>query len=107
MDLAAAAINFLFFVANAILGLLLLAIIINAVLSWLFAFDVINYRNRFVAQVANVLDQITSPILAPLRRFIPALGGLDITPIIAWILISGVQSYLLPAAQRAALGLVY
>jgi YggT family protein len=107
VDLAAAAINFLFFVANAILGLLLLAIIINAILSWLFAFDVINYRNRFVAQLASVLDQITGPILAPLRRFIPSLGGLDITPIIAWILISGIQSYLLPAARMAALGLVY
>lgn len=107
MDLAVAAINFLFFVADAILGLLILAIIVSAVLSWLFAFDVINPRNRFVGQLASALDQITGPILAPLRRVIPPLGGLDVTPIIAWILITGIRSYLLPAAKMAALGLVY
>jgi YggT family protein len=107
VPLAAAAIDFLFFVADAILGLLILAIIINAVLSWLFVFDVINYRNRFVAQLANTLDRIVGPMLAPLRRIIPPLGGLDLTPIVAWIVISGIRSYLLPAAKMVAMGLVY
>jgi YggT family protein len=107
LDLAAAAINFLFFVTGAILQLLVFAIIISAVLSWLIAFDVINYRNRFVYNLAMTLDRITGPIMAPFRRFIPPLGGIDVTPIIVLILISGVQSYLLPAAHQAALGLTY
>lgn len=106
MEFAAAVIGFIFFVANAILTLLVWAIIISAILSWLFAFDVINHRNRFVSQLAYALDRITGPVLAPLRRFIPSLGGIDVTPIIALILIQGIKAYLLPAAHAAALSLV-
>lgn len=68
---------------NTILGLMTWAIILSAILSWLFAFDVINHRNRFVNQVAMFLDALTGPILAPFRKIIPPLGGLDITPIVA------------------------
>lgn len=106
MEFAAAVIGFIFFVAGAILTLLVWAIIISAILSWLFAFDVINHRNRFVSQLAYALDRITGPVLAPLRRFIPPLGGIDVTPIIALILIQGIKAYLLPAAHSAALGLI-
>ena len=68
---------------NTILGLMTWAIILSAILSWLFAFDIINHRNRFVNQVAMFLDALTGPILAPFRKIIPPLGGLDITPIVA------------------------
>jgi len=68
---------------NTILSLMTWAIILSAILSWLFAFDVINHRNRFVNQVAMFLDALTAPILGPFRRIIPPLGGLDITPIVA------------------------
>ncbi len=68
---------------NTILSLMTWAIIISAIMSWLFAFDVINHRNRFVSQVAMFLDALTGPILGPFRRVIPPLGGLDITPIVA------------------------
>ncbi|HYC67632.1 YggT family protein [Brevundimonas sp.] len=68
---------------NTVLGLMTWAIILSAILSWLFAFDVINHRNRFVNQVAAFLDALTGPILAPFRKIIPPLGGLDITPIVA------------------------
>ncbi len=68
---------------NTILSLMTWAIIISAIMSWLFAFDVINHRNRFVSQVAMFLDALTAPILSPFRRIIPPLGGLDITPIVA------------------------
>jgi YggT family protein len=68
---------------NTILSLMTWAIILSAILSWLFAFDVINHRNRFVNQLAGFLDSLTAPILAPFRRLIPPLGGLDISPIVA------------------------
>jgi YggT family protein len=68
---------------NTVLGLMTWAIILSAILSWLFAFDIINHRNRFVNQVAMFLDALTGPILAPFRKIIPPLGGLDITPIVA------------------------
>ena len=68
---------------NTILSLMTWAIILSAILSWLFAFDIINHRNRFVNQIAMFLDALTGPILAPVRRIIPPLGGLDISPIVA------------------------
>ncbi len=73
---------------TTILSLMTWAIILSAILSWLFAFDVINRRNRFVNQFASFLDSLTGPILAPFRRVIPPLGGIDITPIIAILAIN-------------------
>ncbi|HEX8662078.1 MAG TPA: YggT family protein [Brevundimonas sp.] len=73
---------------DTILSLMTWAIILSAIFSWLFAFDVINRRNRFVAQVADFLDRITTPILAPFRRIIPPLGGIDISPIVVLLLIN-------------------
>jgi len=102
----AAIVNFVFFLVNAVLTLMVWALIINAILSWLVAFDVINLRNRFVYQVARMLDALTRPILAPVQRVIPPLGGVDITPIIVILLITGVQRYLLPAANLAVLNAV-
>lgn len=77
---------------NTILSLLSFAIIAAAILSWLFAFDVINPRNRFVGQVAYFLDRITSPLLEPVRRVVPLLGGIDISPIIVLLLIQFVTT---------------
>jgi YggT family protein len=87
---------FLFHVIDAILGLLILAIIINAILSWLVAFDVVNLRHPYVRQFARALDAVTRPILAPFRRIVPAFGGIDVTPILALIVLECVQRYLLP-----------
>ncbi len=106
MTIAASLVGFLFFLIGAALQLLLIAIIANAILSWLFAFEVVNYRNRFVYQLATVLDRITSPILAPLRRFIPPLGGIDLTPVVALIVIQGLQIFLIPALYATSMGLV-
>jgi YggT family protein len=92
--------SFLFFIINSLLGLLVWAIIISAILSWLVAFDVINLRNRFVYNVARFLDAVTRPVLAPFQRFIPPLGGVDISPIIAILVIQGFRIYLLPMIFR-------
>jgi YggT family protein len=88
--------SFIEFILGALLQLLTYAIIANAILSWLIAFDVINLRHPFARQVARFLDAVTRPVLAPFRRFIPPIGGIDITPIIALLVIQGVQFYLLP-----------
>ena len=81
----AAIINFVFFIIIALGQLLIWAIIISAVMSWLVAFDVINLRNRFVYNVARFLEAVTRPVLAPFQKIIPPLGGVDISPIIAAI----------------------
>jgi YggT family protein len=62
-----------------------------AVLSWLIAFNVINTRNRFIATVIDFLYRITEPVLRPLRRIIPNLGGIDITPAVLILILFFVQ----------------
>ena len=75
--------GFLYFVIDGVLGLLILAIIISAILSWLVAFNVINLRNQFVYGVARFLDAVTTPVLRPFQRLLPPMGGMDFSPIIA------------------------
>jgi YggT family protein len=89
-------IHFLYFVLDGLLGLLVIAIIISAILSWLVAFDVINLRNPMVYNIARFLDAVTRPILRPVQRVIPAIGGVDISPIIVLLVIQGIRIYLLP-----------
>ncbi|HKP80093.1 MAG TPA: YggT family protein [Phenylobacterium sp.] len=90
--------SFLFFVVRGLLNLLLFAIIVSAVLSWLVAFSVINLRNQLVYNVVRALDAITRPVLRPVQRLIPPLGGVDISPIIVILLIQGALLYLIPRA---------
>jgi YggT family protein len=90
--------SFVLFILSNLIGLMEFAIIASAVLSWLVAFEVINTRNRFVYQFVRFLDAVTYPILAPFRRIIPPLGGMDITPIIALLVLQGINRYLLPMA---------
>lgn len=99
--------SFIYFIIDALLGLLVWAIIISAILSWLVAFDVINLRNRIVYSIARFLDAVTRPILRPFQRLIPPLGGVDITPILALLVIQGLRIYILPMVFRplqAAIG---
>ncbi|WP_337189315.1 YggT family protein [Phenylobacterium sp.] len=88
--------GFLLFVLQNLIGLLVIAIIVSAVMSWLVAFNVINLRNQFVYSVARVLDAITQPVLRPFQKVIPPLGGVDISPIVAILVLQGISRYLLP-----------
>ncbi len=88
--------GFIYFILSSLLGLLMLAILIKAVLSWLFAFGVIDRRNNAARSMDDFLGAVTAPVLRPLQRIIPPLGGIDITPILALLILQGVQGYLLP-----------
>jgi YggT family protein len=57
-------------------------LILAAVMSWLISFNVINTRNRLVYTVAEFLYRVTEPALRPIRRYIPSLGGIDISPVV-------------------------
>ena len=79
---------------RALLDVILIALqlyiwllIAQAVLSWLIAFNVVNTRNQFVAMVWDFLYRITEPALGPIRRLLPNLGGIDISPVILILLI--------------------
>ena len=67
---------------TTVITLYVWALIISAILSWLTMFNVINMQNKFVYMVADFLYRITEPALRPIRRVIPNLGGIDISPII-------------------------
>lgn len=88
-------IYFVFFIVGSLLNLLKWAVIISAIISWLVAFDVINLRNNVVYSISRFLDAVTRPLLAPLRRVIPPLGGVDLSPIVLILILIGVQSFLL------------
>jgi YggT family protein len=60
-------------------------IIATVILSWLVAFNVINGSNPYVRQVGYALRRLTEPVLAPVRRVLPDLGGIDISPIVVLI----------------------
>ena len=74
-----------------VLDLYVWLLIAAAILSWLIAFNVVNTRNQLVAAVAEFLYRITEPLLAPIRSFLPNLGGLDISPIILILIIILIQ----------------
>jgi YggT family protein len=83
---------------RAILDVILIAlsfyiwvVIAAAVLSWLVAFNVVNPRNQFVHLVGDFLYRITDPVLRPIRNMLPPMGGIDISPIILFLIIILIQ----------------
>lgn len=76
-------------------------LVASAVLSWLIAFNVINMRNQFVAMIVEALWRLTEPALRPIRRFLPNLGGLDISPVVLILLLIFVQNLLVEYFLRA------
>ena len=77
----------LFLVIDLALQLYMYLVIAAALLSWLIAFNVVNMRNQLVASIADFLYRITEPALRPIRRFMPDLGGIDISPVILILII--------------------
>ena len=60
-------------------------ILAMVIMSWLVAFGIVNRSNQYVRQIGYALDRLTEPLLKPIRRFLPDLGGIDISPIILLI----------------------
>ena len=69
-------------VALIVIELYMWAVIIGVVLSWLVAFNVVNTTNRFVVMVRDFIYRLTEPLLRPIRRMLPNLGGLDLSPMV-------------------------
>ena len=91
----AALIDFFFTLMQALIQIFIWVMIANAILSWLVAFDVINVRNQMAYNVVRFLDAVTRPVLRPVQRIIPPLGGIDISPIIVILVLSLGSSKLL------------
>ena len=65
-----------------LLQLYVFIVIAQAVISWLVAFGVLNLSNPQAARLVELLAKLTEPVMAPIRRYVPPIGGIDITPII-------------------------
>jgi YggT family protein len=65
-----------------------------AILSWLIAFNVVNIRNDFVRSIWNMFDALTTPVLRPIRNFLPSMGGIDISPIVLLLAIWLIQHWI-------------
>jgi YggT family protein len=65
------------------------------IMSWLISFNVINTRNQFVAAVWRILNQLTEPVLRPIRNMVPNFSGLDISPIILFLIIILIQQVII------------
>ena len=90
----------IFILLDSVITIYLWIIIINAVLSWLIAFNVLNTQNRFVYSILDFTYKLTDPILNKIRRYIPNLGSIDISPLILllflWFLKLCMHLYLRP-----------
>ncbi len=70
-------------------------LIASAIFSWLYAFNVVNSSNQFVNSIGLFLHNVTEPVLRPIRRLLPNLGGIDISPIILLLIIYFIQSVII------------
>lgn len=88
-------------IIGIVLDLYVWVLIIGAVLSWLVAFDVVNTRNRVVSTIGDLCYRLTEPVLRPIRRFLPVINGIDLSPI---VLILGIM-FLLSFLRHLAVAL--
>lgn len=87
-------------VLNMALGLYMWILITNAILSWLLLFGVVNQYNRFVQIVGDFCYRVTEPVLRPIRRFVPIMGGIDLAPLVLIFVIVGLQTFIGQLAVR-------
>ena len=77
----------IFILIDSVITIYLWIIIINAILSWLVAFNILNTQNRFVFSVLDATYKMTDPVLNKIRRFIPTFGSIDVSPVILILLL--------------------
>ncbi len=74
-------------IISLVIDIYIWCLIGSAILSWLVTFNVVNTQNRFVYMIGDFLFRITEPVLRPIRRYMPNLGGLDISPVVLILLL--------------------
>ena len=84
----------LFEIASYLLSIVSLVIIIQVILSWLLAFNILNTSSQGVRTFASALDRITSPLYRPIRRMLPDFGGIDFSPLVVLLAIQVIKKLL-------------
>jgi YggT family protein len=93
----------LFNLIATVITIYIYVLVASAIVSWLVAFNVINTSNRFVYMVGDFLYRVTEPALRPIRRFVPLLGGVDISPVVLILLLVFLRDFILIDLARAML----
>ncbi|HEX7390216.1 MAG TPA: YggT family protein [Acidiphilium sp.] len=83
-----------FWLVHEVIQIFVYVLIATAIFSWLQAFGVLDTRSRLVYQIGGFLYRVTEPVLAPFRRFIPSIGGIDISFIVVFLLCQALQIFL-------------
>jgi YggT family protein len=94
--MAVATLVTIFRVITTIIDLYIYVVIAAVIASWLIAFGVVNIRNEFVRSVVRVLDALTDPVFRLIRRVIPPIGGLDLSPLVVIVVLSAIEMYFFP-----------
>jgi len=89
-------ISLLQYFISPIISLLIIVMFVYMAFSWLIAFNIVNLRNPAMAQLYTVCQRLIEPILTPIRRFIPPMGGLDLAFLVAFLGLSWLNGYVVP-----------
>ncbi|MDP5217723.1 MULTISPECIES: YggT family protein [Ruegeria] len=79
-----------------ILSVVYFFIIVHVIMSWLINFNVLNVHQQLVGQIWYGLNRLLEPIYRPIRNILPDTGGLDLAPLVAFIIVLSLQNYILP-----------
>jgi YggT family protein len=85
-----------------VIWLYVLVVFAMAIVSWLVAFNVVNMNSNFVRSVVDILYRVTEPALRPIRDIVPNLGGIDISPIILFLILMFIRNVVLLGWLRSA-----
>ena len=86
----------LYTLLNSVLELYIWVVIAAVIMSWLLAFNVVNYHNNIVRSVVRILDALTEPVFRAVRKILPPLGGLDLSPLVVFFVVWILQVFVLP-----------
>lgn len=81
---------------SMVIGLVVVLIFVWVIMSWLVSFGLINLRNPMVAQIYHGINRVLTPIMSPVQRIIPPIGGLDLSPIVVLIGIQWLSASVIP-----------
>jgi YggT family protein len=93
----------LFNLLSTLISIYIWMLIASAVMSWLVAFNVLNTQNRVVYLIGDFLYRVTEPALRPIRRFVPLLGGVDISPVVLILLLIFIRDFIVIDLARMML----
>jgi len=93
--------NAVFWLVDTVIGIYTWLLIASVILSWLVAFNVLNTRSRAVYVIGDFLYRVTEPALRPIRRVLPQMGGLDLSPIILIVVLNFLQIFIVQDLRRA------